>query len=257
MQWCPLLKLFRNKQKHTVSYLVDLILCGLQRLDDGLQLDLASSQALFQLILLLLQPAQVGLCPAQLFLLTLQVWLLGVDLILEGRDLEAEENEAMWKGSKMNTRHITKGPLFFHNMIDTWLSSLWHHFSCLLIIVGITFAFSRTERQAQIPKLQTLTITLSVKKCQRWIFLPWFQFSTPVLPLFLTIWDSSWHFIRISFSMSSNLCFCWSISSRRSWASCFWASSSCRLAVSLSRSFCISYHVPKLGVHHINKKVAK
>lgn len=172
MQWCPLLKLFRNKQKHTVSYLVDLILCGLQRLDDGLQLDFASNQALLQLILLLLQPAQVGLCPAQLFLLALQVWLLGVYLTLEGRDLEAEENEAMWKGSKMNTRHITKGPLFFHNMSDTWLSSLWHHFSCLLIIVGITFAFSRTAWQAPIPKSPTLTITLSVKKCQRWKFLP-------------------------------------------------------------------------------------
>lgn len=58
---------------HAVSYLVDLILCGLQRLDDGLQLDLASSQALLQLTLLLLQPAQVGLRPAQLFLLALQV----------------------------------------------------------------------------------------------------------------------------------------------------------------------------------------
>lgn len=39
---------------HPVSYLIDLILCGLQRLDDGLQLDLASSQALLQLVLLLL-----------------------------------------------------------------------------------------------------------------------------------------------------------------------------------------------------------
>lgn len=69
-----------------------------------------------------------------------------------------------------------------------------------------------------------------------------FKWQTPVAfcPL-LTIWDSSWHFIPTSFSMSSSLCFCWSISSSRSWASCFWASSSCRLAVSLSRSFCISW----------------
>lgn len=56
-----------------VFYLVDLILRGLQRLDDGLQLDLASSQALLQLVLLLLQSAQVSLCLAQLLFLALQV----------------------------------------------------------------------------------------------------------------------------------------------------------------------------------------
>lgn len=56
-----------------VFYLVDLILRSLQRLDDGLQLDLASSQALLQLVLLLLQSAQVSLCPAQLLFLALQV----------------------------------------------------------------------------------------------------------------------------------------------------------------------------------------
>lgn len=67
-----------------MSYLVDLILCGLQRLDDSLKLDLASSKALLQLVLLLLQPAKVGLCPAQLLLLALQIRLLRVDLTLEG-----------------------------------------------------------------------------------------------------------------------------------------------------------------------------
>jgi hypothetical protein len=41
--------------------------------------------------------------------------------------------------------------------------------------------------------------------------------------------------------MSRSLAFCWSISSRRSWASCFCASSSCKLLVSRSRSFCSSY----------------
>lgn len=73
VQWCPLLMTFRHTHKRPVSYLVDLILCGLQRLDDGLQLDLAGSQALLQLVLLLLQPAQVSLRPTQLLLLALQV----------------------------------------------------------------------------------------------------------------------------------------------------------------------------------------
>lgn len=41
-------------KQQSCTYLVDLILCGLQGLDDGLQLDLASSQTLLQLFLLLL-----------------------------------------------------------------------------------------------------------------------------------------------------------------------------------------------------------
>lgn len=80
----------------------------------------------------------------------------------------------------------------------------------------------------------------------------------PSRPLLITIWDSSWHFMRISFSISSSLSFCWSISSRRSWASCFWDSSSCRAAVSLSRSFCISYQVsPVLAQGWVHTELAE
>ncbi|TNN61737.1 hypothetical protein EYF80_028036 [Liparis tanakae] len=47
-----------------------------KRLDDGLQLYLAGCQALLQLVLLLLQPAQVGFRPAQLLFLAQQIRLL-------------------------------------------------------------------------------------------------------------------------------------------------------------------------------------
>ena len=69
------------------AHLVDLILRGLEGLDDGLQLHLPSLEALLQLALLLLQPAQFGFGPVQLLLLALQVRLLGVDLSLQRGDL--------------------------------------------------------------------------------------------------------------------------------------------------------------------------
>lgn len=56
----------------------------------------------------------------------------------------------------------------------------------------------------------------------------------------LTIWDSSWHFCLTSLTIPSSLERCWSISSRRSWAICFWDSRSCRLLLSLSKLFCMS-----------------
>lgn len=60
-------------------------------------------------------------------------------------------------------------------------------------------------------------------------------------PPALTVWDSSWHLSLTSFSMPSSLERCWSSSSRRSWASCFWDSASCRVPFSRSRSVCISW----------------
>lgn len=77
------------------AYLVDLVLRGLEGLDDGLQLQLAGLQALFQLALLLLQPAQLGFGPVQLLLLVLQVRLLGVDLSLQRGDLPPPWGEMM------------------------------------------------------------------------------------------------------------------------------------------------------------------
>lgn len=55
------------------SDLVDLILGGFERLDDAVQLDATRQQALLQLGLLLLQPAQVSLGAAQFVLLALEV----------------------------------------------------------------------------------------------------------------------------------------------------------------------------------------
>lgn len=54
----------------------------------------------------------------------------------------------------------------------------------------------------------------------------------------LTFWVSSWHFCLMSLSIPSSLERCWSISSRRTWASCFWDSRSCKLLLSLSKLFC-------------------
>lgn len=103
----------------------------------------------------------------------------------------------------------------------------------------------------------TLIIYQSIIKCKKKLLPFCFYPGCNIFSPFLTIWDSSWHFIRISFSISSSLCFCWSISSRRSWASCFWASSSCRLAVSLSRSFCISYHIPNSSIYFMYMQDSK
>lgn len=50
-------------------YLVDLILCRLQGLDDGLQLDSASLDALLQLSLFLLQSVQLRFSPVQVIFL--------------------------------------------------------------------------------------------------------------------------------------------------------------------------------------------
>lgn len=66
-----------------LSHLVDLVLGSFEGPDDGLQLELAGSQALFHLALLQLQPVQVCFSPAQFLLLALQVCLLGVDLVLQ------------------------------------------------------------------------------------------------------------------------------------------------------------------------------
>lgn len=70
--------------------LVDLFLSGFERLDDAVQLDTTSEQALLQLRLLLLQPAQVHLGAAQFIFLAPEVCLLRADLALQGRDLEGE-----------------------------------------------------------------------------------------------------------------------------------------------------------------------
>lgn len=72
--------------------LADLLLSGFERLDDAVQLDAAGQQALLQLGLLLLQPAQLHLGAAQLVLLAPQVGLLGADLALQGRDLDDERD---------------------------------------------------------------------------------------------------------------------------------------------------------------------
>lgn len=79
----------------TCSYsdLVDLFLSGFERLNDAVQLDTAREQALLQLGLLLLQPAQVHLGAAQFILLAPEVGLLRVDLALQGRDLEGESRK--------------------------------------------------------------------------------------------------------------------------------------------------------------------
>lgn len=75
------------------SYLVDLLLGGLEGTDDGFKLDLSSCQVLLQLSLLLVQSVQVSLGPAQLLLLALQVGLLRVDLTLKAGDLHQRRTE--------------------------------------------------------------------------------------------------------------------------------------------------------------------
>lgn len=71
--------------------LADLLLGGFEGLDDAVQLDATGEQALLQLRLLLLQPAQVRLGAAQLVLLAAEVWLLGADLALQGWNLEQKK----------------------------------------------------------------------------------------------------------------------------------------------------------------------
>lgn len=71
--------------------LADLLLGGFEGLDDAVQLDTTREQALLQLGLLLLQPAQVCLGAAQFILLAAEVWLLRADLALQGRNLEQRE----------------------------------------------------------------------------------------------------------------------------------------------------------------------
>lgn len=73
--------------------LVDLFLSGFQRLNDAVQLDTTREQALLQLGLLLLQPAQLRLGAAQFVLLALKVGLLRADLALQGRDLASESRK--------------------------------------------------------------------------------------------------------------------------------------------------------------------
>lgn len=61
-------------------YLVDFLLCGFQRFDDGFQLNFPSLNALLQLGLLLLQPIQLRFGPVQVIFLGLEVRFLRLDL---------------------------------------------------------------------------------------------------------------------------------------------------------------------------------
>lgn len=81
-----------SKQTPTVGLpcLVDFLLGGFEGLDDAVQLDAARQEALLELGLLVLQPAQLPLGAAHFILLAAQVALLGADLALQRRYLASE-----------------------------------------------------------------------------------------------------------------------------------------------------------------------